>query len=472
MSKFNKKHISFALSILISLAMFLGVVSPILAKDAIPTGKEPAQTGESIEEPTSVNTDISVPSEPGNNTENVQDITEKDKAEEKEEENADKDVDVKEITEVITPKTITGAPAIPSDAYNLSIANVATGFTIEASIPAKYTKSPYYYVFGKLFVDGVEVKDYTGATSIAKQAIDISKFGTGYHTAFLQLYNKNTRELQRLIFKEYVAYNGITSQPTYNGIFNVYHNYFNYYPYNMYMANQSGALYMEYKPTTASSWARTGKMTANAIKLYIEQGFAISGLKSNTKYNTRIRYGAYANYKKLTPADFGMTLEQFQKIFGTTKTCIGDGGSYFFGGPVLNTTTIKTGKAKKPAIKSVKVKAVKIKYHKHRVRGHYETTAMGSLIWIRPYTERYYTCKHKVTIKLKKKPGTAGIWVNGKFLKGNKKKYTATFTPYPNYYTKRPPKGQKFRVKIRSYQSKSYYGFSPTYSKKKKVKRK
>ncbi len=369
------------------------------------------------------------------------------------------------------PATAEGATvSIPADAYKVNVANVSGGFTIEASIPSKYTVAPYNYCFGKLFVDGVEVKDFTRYTNIAKQTVSLNGFSTGYHTAYLQLYNKETGDLQRLIFREKVAYNGLTAKPTYKGVFNVYSNYFNYYPYNL-TENQSGALYMEYKLANANTWQRTGKMQANQIKLKTEQGFAIKSLKANNKYNTRIRYGTYVTYQKITPADFNMTLADFQRVFGTSKTYLGDGKSYFFGGPVLNTGTIKTGKAKKPAIKSVKVQAKNVKYHKNYVRGHYETTAMGSLIWISSYTERYYTCKYKVTIKLKKKPGTTGIWVNGKFLKGNKKKYTTTFTPYPNYFTKRPPKGQKVKVQIKSYQSKSYYGYSPTYSKKKKVTR-
>ena len=359
---------------------------------------------------------------------------------------------------------------VPSGAYNVAINGVSGGFSIEGYIANAYTKKPYYYVFGKLFVDGKEVKNFTGATSISKQSFSLSQFGTGYHTAFLQLYNSNTGDLVRLIFKEYLYYNGITDRPTYNGVFDVYSSAFNYYPYNMALENQSGTLYMEYKPSKSGTWLRTGSMKANLIKLYIEQGYTISGLKANTVYNSRIRYGGYATYTRLNPENFGLTLAQFQAIFATQRTYLGDGKSYFFGGPVLNTTTFKTGKSKKPAVKSISVKAVNVKYHKHRVQGHYEWTGY-SYVWIGAYTEKYYTCKYKVTVKLKKKPGTAGIVVNGKYLKGNKKVYTTKLTPYPNYFTKRPPKGMKLKVQVRSYQSKSYGGFSPIYTKTKKVKK-
>lgn len=357
---------------------------------------------------------------------------------------------------------------VPAGAYNVSIEGTNNGFTLEGSIASAYTKKPYYYVFGKLYVDGVEVSNFTGSTSIAKQTFSLSQFGTGYHTAFLQLYNSNSGNLVRLIFKEYLYYNGITATPTYNGVFDVYSTSFNYYPYNMALANQSGTLYMEYKLANSNYWNRTGAMKANAIKLYIEQGFTISGLKANKKYNTRIRYGGYVTYQKLTPEKFGLTLDQFKAVFATQKTAIGDGNSYFFGGPVLNTTTFKTGKASKPAVKSISVKAVNIKFHKNRVKGHYEWTGYH-YVWIGAYTEKYYTCNYKITVKLKKKPGTAGIIVNGKYLKGNKKVYTTKIAPYPNYFSKRPPKGMKLKVQVKSYQAKGYGGYSPTYAKKKKV---
>ena len=211
-------------------------------------------------------------------------------------------------------------------------------------------------------------------------------------------------------------------------------------------ANSSYNLYLEYSSNGGKTWKRSGYMQKSLITLAIDQGFTQGGLKPNKKYKTRLRYG-------------------------TTATKVMDGSTGLLLGPALNTGTKKTGKKTKPPIKSVKVKAIKVKFHKHRVPGHYEWVG-NSLIWFKAYTEKYYTCKYKVIVKLKKKPGTKGIWVNGKFVKGNKKKYTVKFTPYPNYFVKKPPKGlKKVTVKIRSYQSKKYYGFSPMYKKKKKVTR-
>ena len=289
----------------------------------------------------------------------------------------------------------------------------------------------------------MELKDFTYKTSIPRQAISLSSLSniqTGYHTAFLQVYNKETGKVVDLLYKTHIPYNSITAKPGYKGKFDVYKSYFYYYPYNMALANQQGRLYMEYSSNKGKTWKRTGYMTANAIKLYTQQSFKISGLKPNKTYKTRIRYGTYVTY---------------------SKDILGDGKTYFFGGPVLNSGTIKTGKAKAPKIKSVSVKAVNVKYHKIRHYGRYTGVYL--------YTEKFYTCRFRVTVQLKKKPGAKGIWLNGRFLKGNKLKYTTVFSPYPNYYFKRPPKGlKKYAVSVCSYNSKKYGGYSPL--KKRKVK--
>ena len=310
-----------------------------------------------------------------------------------------------------------------------------------ATITVKGTIKNSDYIFAGIAVDEdiyyVDSSEYTSFTYS-------KKCSPGYHSVVVGVYSKASGKVDEAVsfIKTDIAV-PMTDKPTYKGVFNVYAKSLTIYPYNMAGANQSYRLYLEYRKAGTKTWKRSGYMTANAVKLYIDQGFKIKGFKANKKYATRLRYGISA-----------------------TKS---DGSTGLILGPVLNTGTIKTGQAKKPKVKSVTVKAVKVKYHKHRVAGHYYWTGY-QYVWIGPYTEKYYTCKIKVTVKLKKKPGAKGLWINGKFVKGNKKKYTAKFTPYPNYYTKKPPKGMKYKVKIRSYQNKKYYGFSPIYKKKKKVK--
>ena len=292
--------------------------------------------------------------------------------------------------------------------------------------------------------DSLLLNAFDCKSSSADLDIDLSPCSIGYHVIFLEVCDKNKNVVEVWYAADIPV--TISEKPTYKGVWEVYSKKLNIYPYNIAGANSSYNLYLEYSSNGGKTWKRSGYMQKNMITLATEQGFTQRGLKPNKKYKTRLRYGI-------------------------TATKVMDGSTGLLLGPALNTGTKKTGKAKKPPIKSVKVKAINVKFHKHRVPGHYEWVG-NSLIWIKAYTEKYYTCKYKVIVKMKKKPGTKGIWVNGKFIKGNKKTYTVKFTPYPNYFVKKPPKGlKKVTVKIRSYQSKKYYGFSPTYKKKKKVTR-
>ena len=333
--------------------------------------------------------------------------------------------------------------------HNVSIKQSGSIVTVSGSIPDPYV------LYG-LIVDETVITNQVFGSSIS-QTIDMNAFSTGYHTVVLGVGTRDSAG--RLQYADYITgyymvTNKITDQPTYNGRFEVYSTYFNYYPFNIGWANRAGKLYMEYSSDGGKTWSRSGYMTAGGIKLATEEGFEISGLKAKTKYKTRIRYGEYVTY--------------------STKY-EGDGKSYFFGGPVLNTTTIRTGAATRPAVKSLTVKATKIKYHKNKVPGHYEW-AGTSLIWIGSFTEKYYTCNLKVTVKLKRKPGTRGMWITlhdgfgqTKWVAGNKTTYTATFKPYPNYFAKKPRGRYKYAITLRTGQSKNWGGYSPAYKRTKKL---
>ena len=250
----------------------------------------------------------------------------------------------------------------------------------------------------------------------------------------------------------YATENYSASQPDYNGRFEVYSNYFNYYPFTL-TGNRYGAysnfmqnnipLYMEYS-TDGKNWMRSGYMVAStAGKLLPSVGYKIGGLKPNTSYQTRLYYGDY----------YGRRLS-----------------------PYRNTGTIKTGKASKPAFKTITAKAVHVKYHKYTRPGYYYWTGYH-YIWMKPVKMRYYTYDVKVTVKFKKKPGTAGIWVTGpwgekKWLAGNKKKYTTTFKGlYPHNISVKKPRGRvKTTIKVQTGQSKAYGGYSPVKSKRVKLK--
>ena len=328
-----------------------------------------------------------------------------------------------------------------------------SGNTVTVNTKLDSTKFRY----NGMFVDGKEIliNGSSVTASSVNATINMKSFATGYHTVFLFVackkdttyYDANEKvvsgkkdDIVDILGQRYMSSNNITNVPNYNGRFYyVYSRYLEFYPFSIGGGNQGGKLFMEYSNNGGKSWQRSGYMQANMIELAIQQGYRINGLVPNKVYKTRLRYGEYVTYS----TDY-----------------LGDGKSHFFGGPVRNISTVKTGKAKKPKIKSVKVKAVKVKRHKVRHYGYYTGVYL--------YTEKYYTYKLKVTVKLKKKPKAAGLWINGKFVKGNKKKYTATL-PGSSYSTKKP-KGKKFKVGICSYNGTSYGGFSPLYQKKKKIK--
>ena len=305
------------------------------------------------------------------------------------------------------------------------------------------------YVFYAIFVDQFDENHLLlgpSSKAMGKKSLNVtvnySKFEEGFHTFYVIVINPNdTEDMPGFIIKDIPRF--LKDRPNYNGSFKVYSKKFNYFPYSSMWTNTSHYLFMEYSANGGKSWKRTGAMKSNMIQLYSEQGFVFKGLAANKKYKTRIRYG-----------------EAFSTSTGDSKVIFG---------PVRNTPSFKTGKAKKPKVKKITVKCINVKRHKVHHPGYWNVVG-GYAFWHRPWTEKYYTCKVKITVRLKKKPGTKGILVNGKYLKGNKKVYKYKYSPYPNYFAKRPPKGtKKLLVKVYSYQSKKYGGFSPAYKKKVKA---
>lgn len=332
--------------------------------------------------------------------------------------------------------------------HTVSITQSGGTVSIKGSVPAQY-------MLGGVIVDRTFVSQQIFGNSINYSFnINNGKFDTGYHTVAVGIYKKNADgtagDVADVVVKNYISCNTITDKPSYVGSYEVYSNYFNIYPFQMSAFGlYAPKLYLEYSGDGGKTWKRSGYMKPSGIKLAIEEGYKISGLQPNTTYQTRLRYGEYVTYS----TSYG-----------------GDGKEYFFGGPALTSKTIKTGMATAPLVKSVSLKAVKVKRHKVRHYGYYTGVYL--------YTERYYTCKFKVTVKLKKKPGTKGIWVSvnegfghTQFLQGDKKTYTYTFTPNVNYFGRKPKKCKlNYTVTVRSGQSKSCGGYSPSWSKSRRLK--
>ena len=235
-------------------------------------------------------------------------------------------------------------------------------------------------------------------------------------------------------------------KPDYNGRFEFYSRYFNYYPYSL-TGNSYGVGLNAYKPPVplyieysadGKNWKQSGYMTVYMYETLVTKGFEIKGLKPGTRYRTRIYWGDY----------YGNRIS-----------------------PYRYTGTFRTGMKKKPAVRSVTSKAVNVRFHRTYRSGYYYWTGYH-YVWIKGGIMEYYTYDVKVTVRLKKKPGTKGIYVNGRWLRGNKKKYTTTFriaSPY-NISVKRPRGNVKYTVRIQSGQSSKWGGYSPTWKKTMKLK--
>lgn len=140
------------------------------------------------------------------------------------------------------------------------------------------------------------------------------------------------------------------------------------------------------------------------------------------------------------------------------------GKDYWITGAFSNEITVKTGPKAKPPIKSITTsKAVT---SKHWVKPKYEGFKLVSEgFWV---TDTTYT----VTIKMKKKPGVAGIYVHSssnsplyRYLKGNKKVYKYKFTVGGKAI------GKNATVQVYTKGNKTYGCYSPIYKKKVKIKR-
>ena len=159
--------------------------------------------------------------------------------------------------------------------------------------------------------------------------------------------------------------------------------------------------------------------------------------------------------KKLT----ANTKYKFRAVY--TKKVTYGGKDYYMVGPFSKVITVKTGPKAKPAVSSVTTSKASVK----KVWVKPILNALG-LVEVPGYWVKETT--YKVTVKFKKKPGVYGVWIwaNGnsplfKFVKGNKKSYSATFTLTGSNI------GKKIKVKVYTQGSKTYGAYSPTYTKKK-----
>ena len=313
-----------------------------------------------------------------------------------------------------------------NNVYTLTVTRKGSSLVLNGSFVGSYKYNNTTYtkakmVFGEVFVDGKYVGTCSYKNKLSNLVISLSSVGsTGYRAVNINVYGVNSDNTRTGLWSTDDIYYrvGIFATPSANGSIAVYHNYLDY------MSPVDGNL-INYKLFLEYNGRVYGPMS------YL-QSAKITGLAPNSNYGIISYYGVYKD------------------------------GSWFTGkeeGRYRNLGTYRTGVATTPKIKSIKVKATKVKKKTQKVYGYYTGLYLGK--------RKYYKYSIKITVKLKKAPGTNGIWINGKKFKGNKKKYTVKLGPYTNYSK---PKGKKFTVMIYSYYNNSYGGYSPMYRTVKKVK--
>ena len=305
------------------------------------------------------------------------------------------------------------------DVFSVSIKRSGASILINAYIKYPYTNNG---CFRTISIDNSIVRNIN-TTSLKNYKIGVAGLSPGYHTVTLGVFTKNEGEHLSDIDPSRTCRVGILYAPAARTGLEFYHNRI---AYGMTMDGNlvNYKLFIEYS-TNGKNWKTYGPIS------YYDSG-SIYGLLANTNYRVRSYYGVQRSGKWFTGKEEG----KFRYL-----------GNY------------KTGVADKVQVKSIKVKAYKVKKKKQKVYGYYTGLYLGK--------RTYYKYKLKIIVKLKKKPGTAGIWINGKKYKGNKKKYVVKLGTMTSYYK---PKGKKYTVAIYKYHNASWGGYSPMYVKTKKIK--
>ena len=198
-----------------------------------------------------------------------------------------------------------------------------------------------------------------------------------------------------------------------------------------------GYIWLQLYDTKTKKWGDSYGPFDSYERLYTEYftGNKSAGgtkIKANRLYHARVRYG---------------------------KETVYNGSKQYMWGPWSNIVKIKTGKDTKPAVASIKIKVKNMKKTGLITQAHWDVYGK----W-HPYSKEYiWTTTYKVTVKLRKKPGTAGIMIGDKKVKGNKTTYTTTFKDSGKL------KGKKIKIGVCTYNDAQVGGYGKVYKKKVKV---
>ncbi len=312
--------------------------------------------------------------------------------------------------------------------------------------------------FTDLYVDDRYVTNVYRQTEV-KEKFDMKEFLVGYHTVRLEL-GSDVKEMEEVVrdlylFKSFVP-TYIYKKPSlkltdfYTGCsyFTYSDNYNSYYAPSTRVEDPNCHVYFDYK-RSGKKWSKgwgpvkSGKSVKRAK------------LKAASKYWVHTYFAKKTKYTPPTPLNAETKPKTVTKVFK---------------GPVTKNVGFKTAYKKTP-VKSIKAKKIKQWCKKYKVR-----RLSSKIYWINGYagwgwyrkilgtkTYKYWYTKVKITVKMKKKPGVAGILIGEKKVKGNKKTYSANFTLAGK------KKGKKIKVSVYSYMSTKYGGWSGKTLRKVKV---
>lgn len=314
---------------------------------------------------------------------------------------------------------------IAPDEYTASI-NVKT---YKASGNAYITGTATGDTFYDIYVDGSRVySDISGKTSFA-YTLDMKNYDVGFHTISAELSNHAASVTYRYAVPTYIY-----SKPSIKrSHFTTGSKYFVFENSgNSYSKDSSCKVYLDYKK-------KGGKWKNNYGPVDNYSSGKKKSLKPNTWYYVRAHYGKKVSY---------------------------GGKTYFFTGKETGKKSanvkIKTGKKSKPPVKSITITKAK---QFSRTYSYTTWIYIGGYGYPTYHTYTQWYTSFKVTVKMKKKPGAKGIYIGNVRCKGNKKKYTADFTVTGKQ------KGKKLKVAVCTYQSPIYMAYSPSYTKKVKVRK-
>ena len=293
-----------------------------------------------------------------------------------------------------------------------------------ATVHGEATGDTFKYIYvdgGTAYESDYDHVNVDGLTSFTKK-IDMKKYSVGQHKISVYMYDHEDE-----IFADKPVVTGIYKKPS--NKYNYYYSSYNYVKYQYgtsYDYDYDVRLVLEYKVGSGKWKKAKGPFDTGKI-------VKVKGLKAGKTYKFRTYFAKNVKYGGKT-----------HLISGKKKY-------------LSKAIAIKTG-GKKLAVKSLKTS--RVKQYSRTFTIHFYN--YGMYAYSRTYVV-WYT-EFKINLRLKRKPGAAGVYIGNVRLKGNKKKYSTTMTISGKM------KGKKAKFSLMSYQHTKYYGYSKKITKKIRIK--